>query len=167
MPLPYDRSTGRTTKLGSFGEQLLEHWLTRAGFHTARADAEGIDVLAVNLSLNMRLGISMKARFYPKFLQAGVLNKVSLPKVQASCSVWSADPWIAVYVESNNQGLLISMPLYIYLDSYVYPDRTWYLLNIRPEALDRLRLDQEVHIVEFGLSGKWFKALGPPLPGDA
>lgn len=156
MTLPYDRSTRRTTKLGSYGEQLLEHWLSRAGFHTARADAEGIDVLAIHVASELRLGLSMKARFYPKFLQAGVLHKSSLAKVRASCSIWAVEPWIAVYVEAPVSGLLIAMPLDTYLQSYVHPDTTWYLLNIRPPAIAVLRRDPKVHIVEFNLAGNWF-----------
>jgi hypothetical protein len=156
MTLPYDRSTRRTTKLGSYGEQLLEHWLSRDGFHTARADAEGIDILAVHVASKLRLGFSMKARFYPTFRQAGILHKSSLPKVRASCDVWTVEPWIAVYVEAPASGLLIAMPLEVYLQSYVHPDSTWYMLNIRPPAIEVLRKDPKVHIVEFNLGGSWF-----------
>lgn len=156
MTLPYDRSTRRTTKLGSYGELLLEHWLSRSGFHTARADAEGIDVLAVHKGTNKRLGISMKARFYPEFKQAGLLNKHSLEKVTTSCGIWAAEPWLAAYVESSTSGMLVAMSLQTYMRNHVYPDSTWYMLNIRPDAVGVLRQDPEVQLVEFDFAGNWF-----------
>lgn len=156
MALSYNRSTRRTTKLGDHGEQLLEHWLMRDGFHTARADAEGIDVLAVHLEKELRIGVSMKARFYPTFRRAGVLEKSSLNKVEASCGIWNVVPWVAVYVESQTHGILMAMPLDHYLKSYVANDPTWYMLDIRPAAINLLRGDPVVHLVEFALSGNWF-----------
>lgn len=156
MTLPYDRSTRRTTKLGLYGEQLLEHWLSRAGFHTSRADAEGIDVLAVHAQAAKRLGISMKARFYPEFKHAGFLSQKSLEKVRRSCAIWNAEPWLAVYVESATRGILIAMSLETYLRSYIHPDSTWYMLDVRPAAIETLRKCADVHVVEFSFCGGWF-----------
>jgi hypothetical protein len=155
MPLPYVRSTSRTTKLGAFGETLLEHWLTRAGFHTALADAEGIDVLAVRPTTGERFGISMKARCYPKFRLAGVMRTSSLAKIVTSCAIWNVVPWVAVYAESSSDGLLVAMPLSRYSANYSRTSGKWQMLAIDPLALTKLKGDANVHYVEFQLAGRW------------
>lgn len=156
MPLPLLRSTARSTKLGVFGELLLEHWLMRAGFHTAQADAEGLDVLATHSSLQTRIGLSMKTRFYEKPADAGILLFTGRDKLISSCATWGAKPWLCLYFESNVNGCLIAMALDHYESTYPKSDNNkWHLLDIRAAALDKLRQDLNVHIVELQLTGRW------------
>ena len=157
MTLAFDRTTRRTTKLGYFGERLLDHWLCRAGFHTADADAEGIDVLATRPIDEMRIAVSVKARFYSKLDRGGIATVASMSKMRTSSALWNSTPWLAIYAESLDRAVLVAIPLdHFQAANYSIPSGRWLMIDLNDASIEKLQQDPKVHCVSFSFAGSWF-----------
>ena len=154
MALMFHR-TNRSTKLGTYGEHLVAHWLERAGFEAAIADCVGIDIVAVGTK-GERLGIGVKTRFYTRLREGGIAKIEDIPKIRKTCAVWSVEPWLALYAESCDEAVLVAMPLDHYLKKYLHKSGNWCMLKIDPAAVSKMSVDAHCRFVTFRMSGNWF-----------
>ena len=103
------KSSRHQKVIGSFGEWLVCNWLSRSGFEAAIVDHTGLDIIAYNLSTGKRLGITVKSRTRVRGKEEGSVNlffneKGDREKLLRACKAFGCEPWIAVYVETEDYG---------------------------------------------------------------
>jgi hypothetical protein len=103
------KSTRHQKIIGAFGENLLCNWLSRSGFEVSVVDHTGIDIIAYNIVLNIRLGITVKSRTRiigtekeSVFIFSNEKNERQ--KTLSACKYFACEPWIAIYVETQNNA---------------------------------------------------------------
>jgi Holliday junction resolvase-like predicted endonuclease len=97
--------------IGNFGENLICNWLSRSGFEVIIADHTGIDIIAYHPSDHQRLGITVKSRTRTAGKEDESVNVFSYQrgkddrkKVMDACQAFACEPWIAIYVEAENNA---------------------------------------------------------------
>ena len=104
-----EKSSRHQHIIGKFGEYLLCNWLSRSGFEVAIVDHTGLDIVAFNPRTGQRLGITVKSRTRSvvgtEATQVNIFSyrkgKNDRQKLLDSCASFGCEPWIAVYVETE------------------------------------------------------------------
>ena len=81
------------------------NWLSRSGFEVTVVDHTGIDIVAYNPSKDQRLGITVKSRTRTGGREDDdvlVFSKSDRSKIHDACKTFGCEPWIAVYVETED-----------------------------------------------------------------
>ena len=111
--------------IGNFGEALLCNWFSRSGFEVTIVDHTGIDIVAYNPKTCQRLGVSVKSRTRIKGRETSSVNifsyrkgKNDRQKALDACKAFACEPWIAIYVESNDTADLFLLSLDHYDKNY-------------------------------------------------
>ena len=119
------KSTRHQKIIGNFGEALLCNWLSRSGFEVTIVDHTGIDIVAYNSKTKRRLGISVKSRTRTKYFKNDSVNifsyqkgKNDRAKVLKACEAFGCEPWIAIYVEWQEEADLYLLSLEHYDKEY-------------------------------------------------
>ena len=91
----------RSSKItGDFGRIAVMHWLSKHGYHVAKVDFTGIDLIAYNRKTKERLGIVVKTCSYPCG-KSGI--SVALPArkdVFDACAAFACMPYIVLIVDT-------------------------------------------------------------------
>ncbi len=156
--------------LGNFGEYLVCHWLSRSGFEVCRVDHTGMDVFAYHPKTKQRLGITVKSRTRISGTESTSVyifrrktgNKTDdRTKLGNACKTFQSEPWIAVYVECDEDADLFLTSLANYDKKYRSKEKraidAWTMTGIQKAKYAR---DREVrHIrIEFKASKNWWAA---------
>lgn len=160
-----EKSSRHQHIIGRFGEYLLCNWLSRSGFEVALVDHTGIDVIAFNPHTRQRLGISVKSRTRRPTTEA---TPVSLLRTRGehddrrrlvdACRSFACDPWVAVYIETENSGDLYLTSLQHYDTYYKGPEaRRLDMWRMSQKYTERYERDSEVlHIRTEFTRQTWF-----------
>jgi len=102
--MPNKKSKRHSKYIGQFGEAMVCNVPSRSGFEVMLVDHVGIDVVARRSDIG-RIGISVKAR--TRDSKANEQTSVNLFRSEdvslvEVCKEFDLDPWIAVYVETEN-----------------------------------------------------------------
>jgi hypothetical protein len=160
MEMQISKSARHSKIVGDFGERLVCNWLSRSGFEASIVDYTGIDIVAYNRELKQRLGISVKARTRLPGTEAEsvyLFRRVEdRDNLLDACVFFGCDPWVAVYVESEEAGDLFLASLDTYDRRYrtTAPTQGW---SMAPGQLSRYATDAEIrHIhVAFSVNSWW------------
>jgi Holliday junction resolvase-like predicted endonuclease len=120
------KSSRHSKIIGNFGESILCNWLSRTGFEVAIIDHTGIDIIAYKKETGKRLGITVKSRTRCKGKECesvNLLKNQDYIKVKEACEAFGCEPWIGIYVETENYGDIYLMSLSYYEDKYRKKDR--------------------------------------------
>ena len=118
-----NKSTRHQKIIGDFGENLICNWLSRSGFEVTIIDHTGIDIIAWHPSTKQRLGITVKSRTRDKGKEEDSVNifynqKNDRGKLLDSCEAFACEPWIAVYVETEESADVYFTSLKNYDENY-------------------------------------------------
>lgn len=113
--MPIAKSSRHQKIIGDFGESLICNWLSRSGFEVTIVDHTGIDIVAYNLKRDWRIGISVKSRTRNVGQEGGVVklidNNNDILKIQEACKSFACEPWIGIYVETDEYSDLYLLSL--------------------------------------------------------
>ncbi len=126
MTIGIEKSSRHQRIVGNFGEYLVCNWLSRSGFEVSIVDHTGMDLIAYNAHTKQRLGITVKSRTRSSGTEAGSVYlfreaKRDRQKLADACEAFQCEPWIAVYVECDDDAHLFLTSLANY-DSKYKPD---------------------------------------------
>jgi len=105
-----EKSTRHSKIVGNFGEQFVANWLSRSGWEVALVDHTGIDIVAFDSkNPDKRIGITVKSRTRDAGTENSPVyilkkNNGDRKKVMATCKGFACEPWVAVYVETDNKS---------------------------------------------------------------
>ena len=110
------KSTRHQAIVGRFGEYVVCNWLSRSGFEVTLVDHTGIDVIAFDPRSGKRLGITVKSRTRNAGAERENITifrekNQDRAKVSAACKAFNCDPWIGVYVETEQAADLFLLSL--------------------------------------------------------
>jgi hypothetical protein len=162
------KSTRHSRIIGQFGEMLVVNWLSRSGFEVALVDHTGIDVIARDPRLKCRLGISVKSRTRLRgqesssvslFSYGGKRDEQKRKLMLDACDAFGCIPWLAIYVECENQADLYMTSLKNYDSKYRRKSRTVETWSMSKDYRRRYEQDPDIRHIRINLdSAKWFKA---------
>lgn len=119
------KGTRHSQVIGTFGERLVCNFLSRSGFEVAFVDQAGMDIVAYNRASKLRIGITVKSRTRYAGTEGESVNlfshqkgKDDQEKLVNTCEAFAADPWIAVYVETEETADLYLTRLKNYESKY-------------------------------------------------
>lgn len=111
-----------TRVIGEFGENIICNWLSRSGFEVAVIDHVGIDIIACSRSGAQKLGITVKSRTRnagkertSASLFRGEKDRGNLKE---ACQAFGCEPWIGVYIETENCADIYLTSLEHYDEAY-------------------------------------------------
>jgi hypothetical protein len=146
--------------IGSFGEYLVCHWLSRSGFEVGIVDHTGMDVIAHHRPTKQRLGITVKSRTRIRGTE-GISTyifreaKQDREKLLEACEAFGCDPWIAAYVECNEYADLFLTSLENYDDKYRSQGKTtidaW---KMTEKQKHQYAVDRDVRHIRFDFKAK-------------
>jgi len=120
-----EKSSRHQHIIGKFGEYTLCNWLSRSGFEVAIVDHTGLDLVAFNPKTKKRLGITVKSRTRNRGKETTKVNIFSCRegkndriRLTDACSAFGCEPWIAVYVETQQSADLYLTSLENYDSKY-------------------------------------------------
>jgi Holliday junction resolvase-like predicted endonuclease len=116
-----EKSTRHQKILGEFGEHVVCNWLSRSGFEVSIVDHTGIDLIAYHPETKQRMGITVKSRTRTPGRESesvNLLKKEDHKKLKEACESFGCEPWVGVYVESENHADLYLTNLAHYLARY-------------------------------------------------
>ena len=153
------KSTRHQKIIGDTGENLVCNWLSRSGFEVSIIDHTGIDIVAYYPATGRRLGITVKSRTRSEGRETVAVNIIpsqggedEREKIQSACTAFSAEPWIAVYVETKDKADLFLTSLAHYENLYHSNKSRGLVWSMSPSALKRYDADPEVRHVHFTFS---------------
>ena len=125
-----EKGTRHSKIIGNFGEVILLNWLSRSGFDVCLADQTGLDVIAYHTKSKKRLGFTVKSRTRDNGKKESSVNifsyqkeKDDRQKLLDTCKAFACEPWIAVYVETQDYADLYLTSLKHYDAKYKSKDR--------------------------------------------
>ena len=124
--------------VGMFAELATCMWLARSGFAVAHVSQVGIDVLASRRRRRQRLGITVKSRLPSKGKEAAAVKLFETgdrEKLHTACADFGCEPWIAVYVETEDYADFYLTSL-THFDA-AYHSRSWQMSRKAKGAYDR------------------------------
>lgn len=100
-----EKSARHTLAIGEVGEQYTRSILSQSYFESIIVNQCGLDVIAFHRKLRRRLGISVKSRTRNHRTANGYVTifqhaKRDREKLLETCAAFSAEPYIAVFVET-------------------------------------------------------------------
>jgi len=95
--------------IGNFGENLICNWLSRSGFEVAVVDHTGLDLIAYNPSTSLRIGVTVKSRTRTAGTEQTSVTVFQSrnrdrQKLLDACEAFACEPWIAIYVETEDSA---------------------------------------------------------------
>ena len=158
--LEIQKSSRHQKIIGNFGEALLCNWLSRSGFEVAIVDHTGIDIVAYHPTLKKRLGITVKSRTRTKRVKGDSVNifsyqrgKNDREKVLRACEAFGCEPWIAIYVEWEQEADLFLLSLIHYDERYRGKEgRAMDYWKMGKKSLEEYEKDQEVRHIHMSFS---------------
>ncbi len=123
MTIGIEKSSRHQRIVGNFGEYLVCNWLSRSGFEVSVVDHTGMDLIAYNPHTKQRLGITVKSRTRSSGTETGSVYlfreaKKDRQKLADACEAFQCEPWIAVYVECDDDAHLFLTSLANYDRKY-------------------------------------------------
>lgn len=107
--MPISKSSRHPYIVGKFGEYVICNWLSRSGFEVTIVDHTGMDMVAYNPKTKQRLGITVKSRTRNVGSETTSVTVFRYSKqhndrvkLMEGCESFACEPWIAVYVETEN-----------------------------------------------------------------
>lgn len=104
-----EKSSRHQKIIGDFGESLLCNFLSRSGFEVTIVDHTGIDIVAYNIKNKKRYGITVKSRTRNNGKESESVNILSYQKenddrkkILNACEAFNSEPWIGIYIETEN-----------------------------------------------------------------
>ncbi len=148
MKIGIDRPAACQKILGNFGEYLVCHWLSRSGFEVCHVVHTGMDVIAYYPKKKLRLGITVKSRTRISGTESTSVyifreKTNDRRKLLDACKAFECVPWIAVYVECDEDADLFLTSLANYDKKYRSKEKravdAWIMTGIQKAkyALDR------------------------------
>ena len=120
-----EKSTRHSKIIGDLGESIVLNLLSRSEFEACLVDHTGIDVLAYHPKEEKRYGITVKSRTRnvgKENTDVTVLSyqkgKNDRQKLLDACKAFACDPWLAVYVETEESADLYLTSLAHYDEKY-------------------------------------------------
>ncbi|MDP3003133.1 MAG: hypothetical protein Q8N38_08400 [Bacteroidales bacterium] len=120
-----EKSSRHQKIIGNFGENLICNWLSRSGFEVTIVDHTGIDIIAYNKNSKKRIGITVKSRTRLSGKEMETVNifsyqknKNDREKIISACEAFACEPWIAVYVETEESADIYLTSLANYDEKY-------------------------------------------------
>ena len=120
-----DKSTRHQKIIGQFGENCICNWLSRSGFEVSIVDHTGIDIVAYNSKTKERIGITVKSRTRNIGKESEAVNiftqrnnKNDRKKLLDACEAFASEPYIGIYVETNEYADIFLTSLRNYDEKY-------------------------------------------------
>ena len=124
-PLKIDKSSRHQKIIGCFGEHAICNWLSRSGFEVTIVDHTGIDIIAYDPKSDRRFGITVKSRTRKRRTETQDVTlfryhrrRDDREKLQKACEAFKCEPWIGVYVETQDAADLFLTSLENYEEKY-------------------------------------------------
>jgi hypothetical protein len=100
-----EKSSRHPKIIGEFGEHQICNLLSRSGLEVARVDHTGMDVLASDLKTGKRLGITVRSRTRMSGREGNAVTlfrpKEGRGALLEACKAFKAEPWLAIYIETE------------------------------------------------------------------
>jgi Holliday junction resolvase-like predicted endonuclease len=158
-----NKSSRHQKIIGNFGENLICNWLSRSGFEVVVVDHTGIDIIAKSPSAKQKkpYGITVKSRTRVKSKEEEAVNVLSykkkdldkkndLEKLEAACEAFGCDPWIAIYVETEEYADVYLTSLKHYKNKYCgKEERVVDIWKMSEEVKQQYDKDSKVKHVRF------------------
>ncbi len=154
------KSSTHSKIVGDFGEHLVCNWLSRSGFEVSIVDHTGIDLVAYDPRDKKRLGITVKSRTRLRRLETRSVNlfrRDERAKLTDACEAFACEPWIAVYVETEQAADLYLTSLKNYEATYGRAATVIAGFQMTDKLKQRYASDPQVKDVHMKFSSRnWF-----------
>lgn len=161
-----EKSSRHSKIIGNFGENLLCNFLSRSGFEVSIVDHTGLDIIAYHKKSKRRLGITVKSRTRDSEKDNSSVNifsyqdKNDKKKLVDACEYFNCEPWIGIYVETENYADFYLISLEHYESNYKTKDNKaiddWKMTEKHKEEYINDKYIWKIHI-DFKLINWGFK----------
>lgn len=162
------RSSRHPKIIGNCGELIICNWLSRSGWEVTLIDHTGIDIIAYDPAKKRRIGITVKSRTRTNNTENTAVHLFNekthkdkdhkdIDKANAACEAFGCELWIAVYVESSDQGDIYLTSYKNYERKYRIDGKSFQDWNMGLRSRKQYESDPHVHHIEFKFKPKnWF-----------
>jgi len=121
------KSSRHSKIIGNLGEALVADLLSRSGWETLLVDHVGIDLIAFKCQTGKRkrIGVTVKSRTRTHGKEGDSVNifykrkgKCDRKKLHDACEDFACEPWLAIYVETEDKADLYLTSLEHYDKKY-------------------------------------------------